>query len=312
MRAELIHVACPLCGNRDGEFERELAGFTLQRCSSCRFVYTNPRPTDDELTRHYSGADGEQLIAHYSRVVTPSVLGQYRKTLEQIERVVPEKGRLLDLACAAGYFYEQAALRGWEAHGVDLGEWALEATRRRGLPNMHVGLLSEIGFPAHHFDVVHSAQMLEHLTDPSAILADIKRVLRPGGVLYVDVPNYHTLSIRLGRDDFWLNNPPEHLNYFTPKTLRRLLAQNGFTEIQLSTSGGMKWENILGGRIHRDVALGGSEGAATRTDGPQAGGSPRRSTKDRLRSVVKAAIVEPVFYKWLKSGMCLAAIARLP
>lgn len=308
--AELVRVTCPLCGGGAAKYERDLAGFTLERCSNCGLVYTNPRPTEEMLSQHYSGADGEKLIAHYSRVVTPSVLAQFNRTLDRIESGMPAKGRLLDLACAAGYFYEQASLRGWEAHGADLGEWALEATRLRGVSNMHIGTLADIGFPERHFDVVHSAQMLEHLTDPLAVLNEVKRIIRPGGLLYVDVPNYHTLTIRMGRDDFWLNKPPEHLNYFTPKTLTRLLSQSGFRDICISSGGGLKWENFLGRRIQRDVSLGDSSGPTSHT--LAVAGSPRASIRSRIRSTVKSALVEPVFYRWLKAGMCLTAIARMP
>lgn len=66
-------------------------------------------------------------------------------------------------------------------------------------------------------------------------LKDIQRVLRPGGLLLLQAPNYRTLSILLGRDDFRLNTPPQYLNYFTPKTLRKLLLQNGFRVMQMRT-----------------------------------------------------------------------------
>jgi 2-polyprenyl-3-methyl-5-hydroxy-6-metoxy-1,4-benzoquinol methylase len=309
--AARVRVPCPLCESPEGVSERELAGYTLERCQRCGLVFTNPQPGDEELARHYAGADGRQLAAHYARVVTPAVLAQYNRTLDRIEGLLPGRGRLLDLACAAGYFFEQAARRGWEAHGADLGAWTLEAARSRGLENMHTGTLADLNFPDHHFDVVHAAQMLEHLPDPKAELADIRRIVRPGGLVYVDVPNYQTLPIRLGRDDFWLNKPPEHLNYFTPRTLRRLLTAAGFVDVRVWTGGGLKWENLLGRRIRRDVALGGSDGAVG-VPGPAAPPATRRGVGDMVRAVVKAGLVEPVCYQWLKVGMCLAAAARRP
>jgi SAM-dependent methyltransferase len=267
----------------------------------------NPQPPREELDNHYSAANGEALITHYTRVVTPSVIAQYNQTLSRIEQRLPGKGRLLDLACAAGHFCEQALKRGWETHGADLGEWVTEAARGRGLSNVHVGTLETLNFPDGHFDVVHAAQLLEHLPDPRADLAAIRRIVRPGGLIYVDVPNYHTLSIRLGRDDFWLNKPPEHLNYFTPSTLRHLLKTAGFEDIRLESGGGLKWENLLGWTIRRDVSVSRSEGAANAPPPPD-----RLSLRTLLREVVKAALIEPLFYRGLKVGICLAATARRP
>src|SRR5262249_26122198 len=121
-----------------------------------------------------------------------------------------------------------------------------EAARRRKVPHFHQGLLSDQHFPDEWFDAVCAQQVLEHLPDPARDLAEIRRVLRPGGVLYVNVPNYRCLSILLGRDDFELNWPMEHVNYFRPGTLRKLLDRCGFDVLRTSTFGGVKWENIVG------------------------------------------------------------------
>ncbi len=177
---ELVRVACPLCGKDMPAFERELAGYTLDRCKGCRFIYVNPQPSPEELMRHYaSEPDGEGLIAFYARAITPSLLAQYVDTLAGLEQRLPGKGRLLDLACGPGYFYEQALRRGWDAHGADVGAWTQEAVRRRGIGNMHTGTLTDLNFPDEHFDVVYAAQVFEHLPNPKAELAEIRRIVRP-------------------------------------------------------------------------------------------------------------------------------------
>src|SRR5262245_33102640 len=97
--AELVRIACPLCPCSAGTFERQLSGFTLERCKGCGFVFVNPQPTSEELTRHYSSANADAMISHYERVMTPRVIAEYDRTLARLERMLPGRGRMLELAC---------------------------------------------------------------------------------------------------------------------------------------------------------------------------------------------------------------------
>ena len=186
----------------------------------------NPRCTAEHLDEIYTVRDEQELIDLYARIASPGIIAVYDEKLEHIERRIPGKGRLLDFACAAGYLFEQAQIRGWDAHGCDVGVWAGRAAEERGLKNMHIGELKSLGFPDNHFDVVYASQVFEHLLNPMEDLAELTRILKPGGLLYVEVPNYFTLPIILGKDDFMLNEPPQHINYFTPGTMIKML-QNG-------------------------------------------------------------------------------------
>jgi len=76
---------------------------------------------------------------------------------------------------------------------------------------------------------------LEHLRRPRDEVAELARLLRPGGVLFVHVPNYASLTIRLGVSRFAYNEPPGHVNFFTPATLHKLLSATGFSQIKLSS-----------------------------------------------------------------------------
>lgn len=307
-------VSCPLCEAQEAGAERTLDGYALQKCKKCGFVYVNPQPTDAQLAQIYGAADEAELIAHYERNHTPARVAGYHAALDRIERLLPGKGRLLDYGCGPGYFHEQAALRGFEAHGCDLGEWTQAAAKKRGVENLHVGRLQDLPFPDGYFDVVHSAQVLEHLPRPQADLAELYRLLRPGGLLYVDVPNYRTLPIMLGRDDFMLNLPPQHLNYFTPATLRSLLKRAGFQEVRVSTAGGLKLENLFGKRVrmietesHNPTC---KHGESPGPVPPPANGSPGAAA--RLKGAVRSALVRPLLYERLKIGLLLIGTARKP
>jgi 2-polyprenyl-3-methyl-5-hydroxy-6-metoxy-1,4-benzoquinol methylase len=308
---ERIRVPCPLCDGGKGVRERTLNGFDLTRCRRCGFVFVNPRPGDSDLSRLYTNRDAGKLIELYSQIGSPSMIEAYNRKLDWLERLAPSRGRLLDFACAAGYFFEQALKRGWDAHGADIGEWTLQAARARGLCNLHVGRLQDLGFPDHHFDVIYAAQVFEHLPSPREDLAELHRILRPGGLLYIDVPNYNTVPILLNRDDFILNRPPQHINYFTPRTLRRLLRSAPFADVRISSSDGLKWENLIGRRFESELTKAyGIGGSVAKAVPSRTHSHPGRLALWLLKKAVVATVIKPLFYDGLKVGMNLVGLAR--
>ena len=307
----LVRQPCPLCGCGDSKQERVIAGYALEKCTNCSLVFMNPRCTGEHLAEIYTVRDEDELIELYARIASPAVLGEYNEKLDRLEKLVPGKGRLLDFACAAGYFFEQAQKRGWDAHGCDVGQWTARAAAARNLENMHVGEFDDLEFPDDHFDVVYAAQVFEHLLNPLEELTKLKRVLKPGGLLYIDVPNYHTLPVMFDKDDFMLNEPPQHINYFTPATMRRLLRDGGLSSVRLSSSGGIKWENLLGRPISSDIAS-----AYGLIDDQSSDAAHRSSFVSRCRTtakrIAKATVINPVLYEGMKVGMNLAAFSWKP
>jgi SAM-dependent methyltransferase len=301
----LVRVPCPLCGGHRTRHERVVHGFALERCAGCDFVFVSPQyPPEAILDDYRERGNPDGLAAHYAHVTTPAVLAGYDRVLTELEAALPGRGRLLDFGCGPGYFVERAARRGWRAEGVEVGEWAQRAASERGVTTVHVGRLAAQRFPDGCFDVVTANQVLEHLPAPREELAEIRRVLRPGGLLYVEVPNYRRISILVGRDRFELNYPMAHVNYFTPATLRRLAEACGFDVLRTSTHGGLNWENLLGRPIasaendaHRGVAAASAGGA------PPAARLPL--WKRALLPLVRTAL-----YRWAQVGMTLEVFGR--
>lgn len=305
----LVRVPCPVCGGTQTRYERSIRGYALDRCRGCGMVFVNPQIPPQDLTHGYEErGDPQGLIAWYARVTTQAKLYEFDQILAGVEALLPGRGRLLDFGCGPAYFVERAGRRGWEAHGVELGAWAEEAARQRNVPHFHRGLLADQHFPDGWFDAVCAQQVLEHLPDPARDLAEIRRVLRPGGVLYVNVPNYRCLSILLGRDDFELNWPMDHVNYFQPRTLWRLLERCGFEVLRTCTFGGVKWENILGRPTQSDEsrARRGEQPAAA----PPGAGSPAAPHRPLLKRLLLPA-VRTCLYRWAQVGINLEAYARL-
>ena len=149
--------------------------------------------------------------------------GPERETL--FRRHVGGPGRrVLDLGCRDGAL-TQAYVGGNEVVGVDADREALAEAERLGIETHWADLDQPLDFPDAGFDVVVAGELLEHLRDPERLVAEIRRVLRPGGTFVASVPNAYRLK---GRLRFLAGRPPEsdptHLQMFSPADVRTLLA----------------------------------------------------------------------------------------
>ena len=299
-------VPCPGCGGSSATYERMVAGYRLERCTACDLVFVNPRPSQETLSRIYREKSPQKQAEFYAKTVSAAQLAEYDRILAELTELLPGRGRLLDVGCAGGYFMQRAAQAGFEAHGIDLAPWVEAIAMQRNVPNVRAGRLTEVGFPDSSFDVVHASQVFEHIPQPGEELTEIRRILRPGGLLYINVPNYQCLSIVLGRDDFELNTPPEHVAYFTPRTLSRLVSTAGFGVVRTASYGGLKWENLLGRPIRSEIAEAVRSGEAMQAAPARSEGLPAAPRKPSTAG----RIARTLFYKRLQVGMTLEMFAR--
>jgi SAM-dependent methyltransferase len=139
--------------------------------------------------------------------------------------------RVLDLGCRAGAltrFY----VEGNDVVGVDVDSVALARAAELGIETVHADVEEPFPFPAESFDVVVAGELLEHLRSPERVVAEARRVLRPGGIFVGSVPNFFRLRNRLaflaGRP---LDHDPTHLRIFAPRDVRTLM--DGWSELEL-------------------------------------------------------------------------------
>jgi SAM-dependent methyltransferase len=134
---------------------------------------------------------------------------------------------LLDVGCGDGLLLQNLRALGWDVEGVEPDATAAEAARARGITVFN-GSIEDARLPAQKFAAVTMSHVIEHLPDPARTLAEVRRVLRPGGQLVVMTPNASSILHRVfGRDWFPLD-PPRHLLLHSPTSLNRLLDQAGF------------------------------------------------------------------------------------
>jgi SAM-dependent methyltransferase len=144
-------------------------------------------------------------------------------------------GRLLDIGCATGLFLHGFSKHpAWTPFGVELNSHAAQEARDRYGLDVITGTLEEARYPDGHFSAVTLWDVLEHLHDPAGSLQEIHRILAPGGILVLRVPNHASWDRRIfGK--LWAGlDSPRHLFVFDPKTIKQLLKRTNFDILELS------------------------------------------------------------------------------
>jgi len=217
--------------------------WTIKSCSDCGFVYIDKAPVYEMQSSQMAWERTTRVEEERRAELRPVSYALSKKTRLR-RRVLPrrtmnaqiaayaESGNLLDLGCGNGGSF-RGMPAGFRLFGIEISaEIAAEADRlfrAHGGYAVHAPSLDGLrSFADGFFAVVTLRSYLEHELHPLLVLREAARVLTPGGVAIVKVPNYGSLNRRvMGRR--WCGfRYPDHLNYFTPRTLRRMAALAGF------------------------------------------------------------------------------------
>jgi SAM-dependent methyltransferase len=139
--------------------------------------------------------------------------------------------RVLDLGCRYGAL-TRAYAEGNEVVGMDVDRTALAEAAKLGIETRWGDVEEPLPFEDTSFDVVVAGELIEHLRDPDRLVAEVRRVLRPGGTFVGSVPNFfrlrNRLAMLLGRR---LDHDPTHLHIFAPRDVHALVAE--FEDVEL-------------------------------------------------------------------------------
>ena len=239
--AELLAArSCPTCGSSDAAPELSKDHMAIVRCRVCDLVYTNPIFDEHHYREMYGSQDYQGImrdLGEQSHAYRVDRFGTERVTLmeRQIENA-SSPVRYLDVGCSTGFVVEAAHQRGWAATGIDLNPSAIAFGRGRGL-DLHVAALADVSFEPGSFDAVSLFDVLEHLTTPADIVRQCSRLLKPGGILFLYVPNWDSASRLLMNGEAHFIWPTHHLNYYTPTTIHDFLSRCGLDVASLTTEG---------------------------------------------------------------------------
>ncbi|MFC3096484.1 class I SAM-dependent methyltransferase [Alteraurantiacibacter palmitatis] len=230
-------VPCNLCGARDARHLFTKAGYRLVKCQSCDLAFIANPPDAEAITALYTAK-----ASYHDDLLDPASASFARMraiALQHIAMLARSTGaakglRLLDIGCSNGLFLDEARKAGYDAHGAELSpETSAFARTHFGLP-VHSGDWRDAGYADGSFDVVTLFDVIEHLTDPMTELREVRRLLKPGGLLLQSTPDIDGLFPRLSYKvakaiDYWPHpEPPWHLFQFSTRTLSAMTQKAGY------------------------------------------------------------------------------------
>lgn len=149
------------------------------------------------------------------------------------------RGKILEIGSSNGLLLSLLKSSGWEVQGIEPSKTSAEFAQKKGIPTLQVTF--EDAILTGKFDVVILNHVLEHLTDPRATMQKIKQLLKKGGMVFIDVPNFSSLAAKIGGGSWKYILPHEHKWHFTPQSLSRLLEKVGFRVVYQETTSGV-WD----------------------------------------------------------------------
>ncbi len=224
---------CSICGSNRLSYSFSHQSHRVMRCEDCALMFLNPQPSDAELAQIYTK---DYFLGHGSEEGRRNAAELKRATARQYLAELARyngtpSGRLLEVGCGEGDFLSEAESAGYEVLGVEYSEAACAtANDRLKRGRVEQGELADAKLPESHFDVCVLNDVIEHVRDPLAFLREVRRVLRPGGALFIATPCLDSWSARVMKER-WMEWKPEHLTYFNKENIQTALLKAGFQNV---------------------------------------------------------------------------------
>lgn len=220
-------VDCPICGNprRSSIFRKQ--GFNYHRCLDCSHIYVSPRINpglQEQIGNDLEEKDIENDFLEIQRI--------YAAFMCDFIRSRASGPRVLDIGFGRGYLMQLSKAFGFETYGIDSSPKQVERLKAQFGNRVCRASLGRDKIPWGAFDVIVMSHILEHMSNPSDVLKEISEVMNPGAMLYIVVPDMDSVQFRIFGKNLEFINPLAHFQYFTEKSLTRLLEDNGFCMLE--------------------------------------------------------------------------------
>tara|TARA_Y100000590_G_scaffold43848_1_gene46729 strand:+ start:53703 stop:54632 length:930 start_codon:yes stop_codon:yes gene_type:complete len=235
----------------NGKILKKIGQSKIIDCKLCKFIHVMPLPKKIELSYHYK--------KKYYTKIKPNYIKKYQNELDYWNLIFDEKLNFLetkikrknksifDLGSGSGYFLKRAKDKGWITNGIEPNLVAASHSKKIGIPvindffeNLNINKMKK-------FDSINLFDVLEHVHDPIQLLKNCHKLLKPKGIIVIEVPNdYNPLQKivqqSLKKDQYWLTlltksrnyhwaSKMDHINYFNFSSLRKLLKKLHFNVI---------------------------------------------------------------------------------
>lgn len=227
------HDVCPVCSSKDitkvlsaKDYTVSKEYFDIWQCSNCTLRFTQNAPSPEQIGKYYQSENyishsdtSEGLINNLYHKVRKRTLIQKKKLVMQITG--KSTGNILDIGCGTGAFLHTMKSANWDITGLEPDENA--RNKAIELYGVHPQSAEDFyGLPDESFDAITLWHVLEHVHNLHGYMTKLKKLLKPGGHLFIAVPNYTAYDAK-HYEEFWAAyDVPRHLYHFSPKAMVKL------------------------------------------------------------------------------------------
>ena len=229
---------CPICGSDNvhalleapDRFHLRKEIYRLSRCSVCNIVWQADPPKPADMGRHYTEDYHKAIVA----AGEGSAASRWKDQIKLISKY-KSGGAILDIGCSSGGFLSTMNTRDWKLYGIEMESSTAQRAREATGATVFVGDAVDAPFAPASFDVITAFDLLEHVYDPRQFLAKVLYWLKPGGIFYALTPNIDSWEAKVFGTHWFGLELPRHLSYFSPKSVRYVMNQIGFSEVSVGT-----------------------------------------------------------------------------
>jgi 2-polyprenyl-3-methyl-5-hydroxy-6-metoxy-1,4-benzoquinol methylase len=256
------HVNCPLCGSsssydfsgRNVLIRSDMTRYDYYKCDACSLFFLQPMLDQEALGNLYpeNYVEADDLLRQ--KTVNPLKLAQLKlhhgythlrthpmalllakiiSPLHRSDRSIDflPGGKLLDVGCGNGRYLRSMRALGWLVRGVEFNQQSVEFCLGTHL-DVHCGDLASAHFSADSFDVITVRHVIEHIPAPHEFMAELTRILKPGGRLVIETPNFSSLGWGIFGAKWYATGIPYHVMLFSQGNLALLARKHGLVPIQ--------------------------------------------------------------------------------
>lgn len=218
---------CAICGTEKYLSLYQLKNFSIKKCSNCGLAKTFGKQSVS-YENYYRDTDYIKYDKYFENI--------FKKRFNIISKF-KSKGRVLEIGSSTGLLLNIFKDNGWESWGVDPSK-SSDIARKRGLKIIKSNL-EDTKLPKDYFDVVILNHTLEHVSDPVQVLLLIGKTLKSNGIVYIDVPNFGSLSSQIAGKSWKYLLPNEHVYHFTNNTIELCITKAGYKKVWSKTWSGI-------------------------------------------------------------------------
>ncbi len=213
---------------------------TIVQCSGCEFIYVLEKLDASTIEKYYNNFDYKSIIT-----AERAIRRDAKRSCSVLDKFIGNSSSLFDVGCGRGFFLDEAKKKGWKVAGMDSSASMVSYAREK--LHLKVERGDAISYKSHDkYNLVTLHQVIEHFDDPINLLKNCHKLLNKGGYIYIATPNINSISSQVQKEHFDHLIPPEHLSYFSLKTLKSALEVAGFV---VTYSGSWSYPPDLGGII---------------------------------------------------------------